>query len=388
MKAKSSTESWEEGLDFAAERASILKKVEEWREQVRRFRRHESALQGVIDRKGVEREKAQRDWRGVRDKIRQFLANRGLPDPVAMMSANWLREMGVKSADVSIKMEYAKIPELPCDQALTANTFLEPFMITKPQEAGAGPKGPAHEVFGKIFKDRAEEVGSKVPEIRDYMKKKSVDSSWGTIAFEPTLAFGAPAEGGASLDPVGGLRMAVFCRNTGAWQCNSTVYPWKEAPVFIQQFVGASIVFMCGPSFVKEHVDLNGHVEGSDSAALYKVKSCVLQAGSVLFAPMGFAPLIVPIPPNVDWGSAKPSIKEPKQGTEQKHCGAFGISLFLSPAVRSLVPPDVRLSVATAWGVAKGHGQLPKSIRENEKVNAWFDECGKPEEDEDAHDRD
>eukprot|EP00959_Pyramimonas_sp_CCMP1952_P282296 5900295-Pyramimonas_sp.AAC.1 len=78
---------------------------------------------------------------------------------------------------------------------------------------------------------------------------------------------------------------------------------------------------------------------------------------------MGFVAFLVPIPPNVDWDSKKPSLKDTaKPSTEVKHCACFGVSLFLEDGVLEKTSPLARAAACAAWAQAKT-SQLPKSIR-------------------------
>ncbi|CAK0889496.1 unnamed protein product, partial [Prorocentrum cordatum] len=309
----------------------------------------------VLAKKGVEKNKVAREWRFVRDKTRGFLSNKKLPDSVAMLAANWLTQLGMPVSEYGITVDYSlpqTVPEKDQDQF--------------------------QRWFADIYNNHQKDATSKMCEVRDFMKTHGMGSSWGAVQFTPHFSFDvSDAEGQSqTTEPMKDLRMAVYCRSTGEWQSNVQSFPWGQAPIWMQQFVGISFVAVADPAWVAEHVDFNGYVETADSGALYKVPTCILREGSALYVPMGYVPFLVPTPPNVNWDSKQPSLKDTAKATaEVKHCACFGVSLFLEDGVLEKTSPQARAAASAAWAQTK-NSQLPESIRTNPEVSKWFEKCG------------
>eukprot|EP00959_Pyramimonas_sp_CCMP1952_P436951 9148718-Pyramimonas_sp.AAC.1 len=94
------------------------------------------------------------------------------------------------------------------------------------------------------------------------------------------------------------------------------------------------MVVVVDPEWVSKNLDFNGLLENAESGALYKHRSCLLEAGSAVYVPMGYVPFLIPIAASIDWKSKKPNLKESKRGAEVKHLASYGISYFLEDRVR------------------------------------------------------
>ena len=160
------TNSWIFPLDFDAEQTEMKKLVGAWRAAVVSFRRHVTGLQQMAGKLSAAKEKAQRDWRKVRDSIRDWLQKRQVPPCLAMPFANWLTELGRSSSNVGINMNYVRVPELDAEN-ITLNTFATPFVITEPKKVAPEQRSKWQSMWAEYHDDNMERMEQKMGEGRD-----------------------------------------------------------------------------------------------------------------------------------------------------------------------------------------------------------------------------
>ena len=246
--------------------------------------------------------------------------------------------------------------------------FEEPFILN-PKEMKPEDVHPLEALFAGMVSANKNAVFNKRTGCTTYMKKKGVDQCMATLRYAEDVRI--PSDAVSPFDQIASLKMVVWCKTTYTFDSWSDAHPYITASYFLTQFSMSSVIVFIDPLTVSKVGNLNEWLEQVDSDTLMGFRSVYLHEGATVYVPLGWVPVVLTLPGNVDYSQASPQLPPaPKPGVLQTHLGFYGITFCFSKDL-AIAASDQARSVAHSQCILN-RGAWHEAIN-TEAVGAYYD---------------
>ena len=334
---------WNDDTTWIGEKTKLLRLTAEWKDGLRMLARHKTSLDEVVEALNLKKQNAKKLWRKDRDKWRTWLTQRKVCEALSKAAGDILKEVAMLAHSVGIQLVYDKL--WPVQFPFDKDYFHSPFFIGSSMDLEEELRTPFVQMFESVKQSSESGILGKKSSCLAWMKDNSTNTCCGTILVTPSPVY--PQELNLPAAPIA-CKSIVWCKETFTW--DPMCLPYATAPMFLTQYTMHSVIFILAPEVVKANQDLQKFLDDLDAEALIQHKCVYLQPGETVYIPLGWVPVVLTLPCNMDYKAAEVTIpKDPKSGAIQRHHGLYGINLFLSATVMEDSPRLAREVAHDKW---------------------------------------
>ena len=202
-------------------------------------------------------------------------------------------------------------------------------------------------------------ISAKTDEALVSMRTNNQPSGCGSIQPNIVFAFNDPeVKDMTFFEADGNLRMPVICQRTG-WACTAfRFFPYRLHQHFLHVVKGTCCVIIIPGTQIEDRADLLKYLEDLPTTALAKCPTFTLSAGSSLWIPLGYYPLIIGCPTCGLSETAMDQRKEDKAKCTAPKIDSEHVSVALTLCYDSSAKnadESLRMHILTCWTRAQAY---------------------------------